>query len=277
MAELCGRSAPNADVNEGGGDLDYFVNLDAWLSALIFAGLMVVGWAVGVKMRMFGGVSESGSTRIEDGALALFGLLLAFCFSGAAGRYEARKELLRDDVIAISDFADTSSLLAEPEREQLSREIQHYIQQRIRFGGIRLDAPEMPGLIKDGQDSQARMRAIIRGIIAQNKTPTLHTPLVNTFNDLTSAHDKRLYGVRDHVNENIVLMLVMLGVFTTLTMGRLQDPNGRHNLLRISAYIGLVAMVFYVTVDLEQPRRGLIVVSQEPMRELSASLRASNP
>jgi hypothetical protein len=257
--------------------LDYFVNLDAWLSALIFAGLMALGWGVGVKMRIFGGASESGSTRIEDGALALFGLLLAFCFSGAANRYEARKELLRDDVIAISDFADTSSLLAEPERHQLTVEIQRSVEQRIRFGRTQLDAPEMPGVIKNGQESQARMRAIIRGIIAQNKTPTLHTPLVNTFNDLTSAHDKRLYGVRDHVNENIVMMLVMLGVFTTLTMGRLQDPGGRHNLLRISAYIGLVAMVFYVTVDLEQPRRGLITVSQEPMRELSAALHAPNP
>lgn len=257
--------------------MNYFVNQDAWLSALIFAGLMIAGWGIGIAMRTFGGASEGGSTRIEDGALALFGLLLAFCFSGAANRYEVRKELLRDDVIAISDFADTCSLLADPERRQLLREIQHYAEQRVRFGITRLDAPEMPRVIRDGQDSQGRMRAIIREVVAQNKTPTLHTPLVNTFNDLTSAHDKRLFGVRDHVNENIVLMLVLLGIFTTLTMGRLQDPGGRHNLLRITAYIGLVAMVFYVTVDLEQPRRGLITVSQVPMQELSAALRTQEP
>lgn len=257
--------------------MNYFVDLDAWLSALIFAGLMAMGWGLGVKMRSFGPGAEGGSTRIEDGALALFGLLLAFCFSGSANRFEARKEVLRDDIIAIGGFADVSSLLADPERRQLNQEIQRYIAQRIKFGQTRLDAPEMPQLIKDGQESQARMLSIIRRIVSEQKTPTLHTPLLNAFNELTDADSKRLYGVRDQVNENIVLMLVLLGIFTTFTMGRLQDQSSRHGLVRICSYIGLVALVFYVTVDMEQPRRGLILVNQGPMRELAAALKASNP
>lgn len=50
------------------------------------------------------GVGGGGSTRVEDGILAPFGLLLAFCFSGATGHYAVRKELLRNDASAIGGF-----------------------------------------------------------------------------------------------------------------------------------------------------------------------------
>lgn len=35
--------------------------------------------------------------------------------------------------------------------------------------------------------------------------------------------------------------------------------------------------MFYVTIDFEQPRRGLLRVSQTPMEELRASLAAPSP
>ncbi|MBS0418641.1 MAG: hypothetical protein JSR66_13085 [Proteobacteria bacterium] len=256
--------------------MNIFVQLDAWESALILAGLMILGWLVGVRAR--GSTPEPvSSTRIEDGGLALFGLLLAFCFSGAASRYEVRKELLRDDAIAIGDFATVSSVLEEPERSALNREIRTYVEQRLEFGPMRLDDPRMLQLIAEGRDTHARMLALVRHAIANKNTPTVHVPLLNAFNGVTSSHDKRLYGVRDHVTGSIVLMLVLFGIFTTFTLGRLHDQRGRGSLFRISAYVCLVALVFYVTVDLEQPRRGLILVSQAPMQELLTALEHPAP
>lgn len=252
--------------------MDFFVALDAWQSALVFAGLMLAGWFLGTKMRSAdSGVSSS--TRIEDGSLALFALLLAFCFSGAASRYDTRKDLLSRDAVAIGELASVGSMLQNPDRQDLRNEIRRYVAQRIEFGPMRLDDPKMPQVIKEGRDSQERMLAIIRRAVANNDTPSVHAPLLNAFNAVTEAHDRRLFAVRDHVNGSIVMMLVFFGVFTTFTMGRLQDRTGRGSLLKISSYIGLVALVFFVIMDLEQPRRGLILVSQVPMQELSQSLQ----
>lgn len=254
--------------------MDFFVIQDAWISALFFALLMFVGWGLGLLMRRWGSEQPTASTRIEDSSLALFGLLMAFCFSGAAGRFEARKSLLHNDVIAIAEFAGVGSLLEEPERHALLGELQTYVQQRMVFGRTRLEDPAMPQLIKDGQYAQSRMLAIVKQAIARKNTPSAHTPLINAFNGMAEAHDKRLFGVRDQVNPHIVLMLVLFGVFTTFTMGRLQERSGKGSLFRIGSYIVLVTMVFFVTVDLEQPRRGLILVSQTPMLELSHSIQA---
>lgn len=260
--------------------MELFIRLDGWLSAILFASLMVVGWQLGRLVRRRTSPAEDGkapSTRIEDAGLGLFGLLLAFCFSGAAGRYEARKELLRDDAIAIGDFATTASILEDPDRADLNREIRTYVAQRMAFGPMRLDDPRMPALLEEGRASHARMGAIVRRAIAGKNSPTIHTPLLNGLNGLTSAHDKRLYGVRDHAAGSVVLMLVLFGVFTTFTMGRLheQQENRRRSMFRVGTYIALVALVFFVIIDLEQPRRGILRVSQVPMQELLTSLEAS--
>ncbi|AKU99513.1 hypothetical protein AKJ09_06177 [Labilithrix luteola] len=259
--------------------MDLFIRLDAWLSAFIFAGLMIVGWFAGSLARTPRLAESTPSTRIEDASLALFGLLLAFCFSGAASRYEARKELLRDDAIAIGELATVGSALEEPDRHELTREIRSYVEQRLTFGPMRLDDPKMAQVIREGQDAQARIWTVVKHVIANKNTPTIHAPLVNAYNGVTAAHDKRLHGVRNQVSGSIVLMLVLFGVFTTFTMGRLHDRHEEKatSRLRIGAYVSLVALVFAVTIDLEQPRRGLLLVSQAPMAELLTSLKDASP
>ncbi len=257
--------------------VNIFVQLDAWLSALIFAGLMIVGWGLGAYVRarqVSTGRTPARSSRIEDGSLALFGLLLAFCFSGAVGRYDARKEMLLNDALAIGDLATVSSALNEPDRTSLHDEIITYVKQRLDYGTLRLDDPHMVDVLKEGQASQARMLTTIQHVITAQNTPTLHTPLMNAYNNLTAASEKRYYGVQKQVNGSILLMMVLFGMFSTFTMGRLHDPDsdGRYGLLRACSYVFLVSLVYYVTVDMEQPRRGLMLVSQAPMQDLLAGL-----
>jgi hypothetical protein len=43
------------------------------------------------------------------------------------------------------------------------------------------------------------------------------------------------------------------------------------------AYALLVGLVFFVVIDLEQPRRGLLRVSETPIEELRASLATPSP
>lgn len=256
-----------------------FLDLDAWLSALLFAAVMLGSWLLGVRIgRKFGKPGDAGrSTRIEDAGLALFGLLMAFCFSGAAGRYEARKDFLREDAMAIGELADVSASLEEPERSEMHHELGAYAKQRLTFGTMRLDAPEMPAMVAAGREAHGRLWAIVRRAIASKNTPTLHTPLVNAMNGVVAAHDHRLYGVRDQVPTSVFFMLILLGIFSMFTMGRLHDGQGTRvdGLLRVSFYVALVALVFAVIVDLEQPRRGMMLVSQEPMEVVAKSLASS--
>jgi hypothetical protein len=260
--------------------MDLFVLLDSWLSAAIFSTLMVAAWVLGDRLRLTAARAIQGepnrkqSTRIEDALLALFGLLLAFCFAGAASRYEARKQVLLDDAMAVGGLATVASLLEEPESGAMHRELKAYVEQRLVFGITPLDDPKMEGLLRDARAAHGRMTAVVSAAIARRNAPSVHPALVNALNGVMEAADRRLYRVREHVPGSIVLVLVLFGVFAAYTMGRLRDAQRSEagGPARIVAYAVLVGLVFFVTVDLEQPRRGLLRVSQAPMEDLRSSL-----
>lgn len=261
--------------------MDFFLEIDAWLSGILFYLLMLAAWYLGkILCRRIGPVDSEGSTRTEDAAFALFGLLLAFCFSGAAGRYEARKEYLRADAIAIGDFATTASALEEPAKSRIHSQLVDYVKQRLVFGQTRFDSAEMPGIIEGGRKIQNQILAEVQKVISGKNTPTLHTPLMNGFNGLTSAHDQRLYGVQNRVPGNIIMMLVFFGLYMAFATGRFGGSSkGIVSWIRIGSHAALVALVFAVIIDLEQPRRGLLRVPQTPMQDLLLSLtgESANP
>jgi hypothetical protein len=247
-----------------------FLRYDAGVSACVFAALMVAGWRFGAYLARRAATPLSLS-RFDDGALALFGLLLAFCFSGSAARYDARKKLVLNEATAIGDFAGTASVIADPERGQILREVHGYVAARLAFGNMRYDDPDLLSLMARTRASQNRIAALVARTVRTLNTTTVHVALVNNLNAMTTAHDNQLQGLRDHIPESIVAMLLIFGVFSAFTLGRLPDNKRPEPAI---AYIGLVALVFWVTLDLEMPRRGVLRVSQQPMQEVSDNLPA---
>jgi hypothetical protein len=98
-------------------------------------------------------------------------------------------------------------------------------------------------------------------------TPVV-VPLVNTFNELTSSHAARLASGRDRLPGIIVLLLFLAAVVSMAVGGKQQ---GAANAWRPGSSMGfpvLVCVVVWVTLDLNQPDRGWINVSQEPLQRL---------
>jgi hypothetical protein len=246
---------------------------DPAVTATLFAIFMIVAWRIGIRMGQRAKTPEVLS-RFDDGGLALFGLVLAFCFAGAANRYESRKLLVLNEATAIGDFAGTIAVLAEPERSQLARELRAYVAQRLTYGHTRFDDPAMTTLMATTRASQTRMGTLVERAIRGANTTSVHTPLINTWNALTTSHENRLNASRDHIPGSVVLMLLVFGFFSTYTMGRLADGTRRGSAL---AYVALVSLVFWVTMDMETPRRGFLRVSQQPMEEIATQLPSPNP
>ena len=53
-----------------------------------------------------------------------------------------------------------------------------------------------------------------------------------------------------------------------LIVGTEQGAAGDRNLVPVAVFVVLVSMVVWVTLDLNQPGRGVITVSQEPLERL---------
>jgi uncharacterized membrane protein YfcA len=96
--------------------------------------------------------------------------------------------------------------------------------------------------------------------------------LTNNLNNLTSADASRLAAYRERLPWSIVLLLFLGAIIPAFLMGLQQARSPRPHLAGTVCFIFLVTLVIYVTLDLNQPRKGTILVSQQPFERLLPSM-----
>lgn len=246
-------------------------NTDALLATGLLGVAMVGVWSLGWRRgrRSRAAELQLPESKLDDAALALLGLLLAFSFSLALAKYERRRERLVADANSIGDFYTCASLLPEPARSKLQGVIRDYTRLRLEVaaGGW---GPELEHALPRFEQMHRSMTDLVGDALAQG-TP-IAVPLTDTLNNLTSNHAARLAAVRDRLPGSIVLLLFLSATMTAGLVGRQQGASPRPSLAGTATFITIVLMTIYVTLDLNQPAQGLIRLSQEPMERLLNSM-----
>jgi hypothetical protein len=81
---------------------------------------------------------HKSSSAIEGAIFGLFGLLLAFTFSGAIGRYDTHRKLVTEEVNDISAAYLRLDLLPKDQQNQFRQNFRAYVTSRLdRFDSIR--------------------------------------------------------------------------------------------------------------------------------------------
>ena len=210
-------------------------------------------------------------SKLNDASSALLGLLLAFTFSMSLAKDAQRRQMVVTDSNAIGDFYTTASLTAQPERKELQEVVRRYTEHRLAVAQERLDEAAMQKKVEEMQEMQNRMQTLVRQAV-DGGTPVV-VPLVNTLNELTSSHAARLAASRDRLPPSIVVLLFLVAIVCLALVGRQEGMSGERHIGATVAFVVLVSLAVWVTLDLNQPKRGLITVSQEPMKELLSGMR----
>src|SRR6185295_6567611 len=100
----------------------------------------------------------------------------------------------------------------------------------------------------------------------------LAIPLTNTLNEVTSSKASRLSAIEDRLPTIVVLQLFTTAIVAMTLTGWRHGAVGRRQRFASACVVLLFALVVYVILDLDQPGRGLIRVSQTPMERLIASM-----
>jgi hypothetical protein len=247
-------------------------DVDAWLIALLLAVAMLAVWGL---LWWRGGHLPAGTHRepaskLNDASLAFLGLLLAFAFSMALARHEQRRQMVVNDSNAIGDFYTSASCTAEPVRGQLRDVIRQYVEHRLAMTKERLDEATFQKKLAEAQEMHGRMQVLVARAV-EEKTPVV-VPLVNTLNGVTSNDAARLSAFRDRLPPSVVLLLFLASVVSMAFIGRQEGVSGEHHFGTVLGFVLVVSLAVWVTLDLNQPERGLITVSQEPMERLLAGM-----
>jgi hypothetical protein len=156
------------------------------------------------------------------------------------------------------------------DQTRLQAVIRRYAQLRLETARGVLGAADLKRALAQSDQMHSEMTQLVAQAL-KNGTP-ISVSLTNTLNAVSSNQASRLSAFRDRLPASIVVLLFAAAISSVMLMGREQGKDDSYDTAATIFYILLVAVAIYVTLDLNQPERGLIRVSQEPIERLLNSM-----
>jgi hypothetical protein len=226
------------------------------LSALFLFPAMVILLELGRRFRIRRNV-EAKSSAIESAVFALFGLLLAFTFSGAMIRYDAHRNLIVQETNEIGTAYLRLDLLPAPLQPQLRHLFHDYVNSRLYL--YNTVAPEISP--ETARLQQQIWTQTVNATQATGASPDAAKLLLPALNDMIDITSTRQNAFNMHPPIIVYLLLFVLSCCCAFIAG--YGMSGPHrNLLYILAFSFVVTFTIYATLEIEYPRRGLIRLIQ---------------
>src|SRR5262245_32531707 len=224
--------------------------------------LFEVGRRIGLRRRAKATEGMlAGRGVIEGAVFALFGLLVAFTFSGAAARFDARRQLIVQETNAIGTAYLRLDLLPADVQPTLRERFRQYLTARLE------EYRKLPD-VAAAQEALARSVQLQGEIwtqaVAESRRQDAHPdaaklllPALNAMIDIATT---RTLATHMHPPTTIITMLFGLALACALVAGHGMADDTARRWLPIVSFIAIITVVVYVILDMEFPRRGLLQV-----------------
>ena len=230
------------------------------VAAFLFLGtlaMLQIGRYLGRRLVERGGES-TGTGAVEGAIFALLGLIIAFTFSGAASRFDNRRELVAQEANTIGTAWLRIDLLPAAVQPPVRDLFRRYLDSRLTV--FRTIAS---GRMPDAERAKAARlqgeiwKAAVAGCRSVDSTiPCLL--LLPALNDMIDITTTRAMATRIHPPLVVFLMLGGLTFASSLAAGYSMGAGKARSRFHRYAFAFVIAATVYVIVDLEYPRLGII-------------------
>ena len=197
-------------------------------------------------------------TGVEAAIFGLIGLMIAFTFSGAAARYEMRRQLIVDEANAIGTAYLRLDLLPAASQPALRDRFRRYTETRIAVYQV---LPDIEASNAQAAIAATLLNDIWTGVLAALKEapPQITIVVVPSLNEMINIPTARAIAARTHTPILIFSVLLILGLVCSFLAGYvLSDARTRNVRLHMVAFAVVITLTIYVIFDLDYPRFGLI-------------------
>lgn len=232
--------------------------------------LMLVCLEIGRRIRVSSFIKKNalpaakgGSGPVETVIFALLGLLIAFTFTGAGTRFEARRQLITIEANAIGTAYLRIDLLPKEVQPGIRSLFKQYTIVRANIYKNINDVADTKAKSDTSANLQKQIWNIAVPACKKAEAPgdciKLMLPALNDMFDITTT---QLMARQNHPPTIIYIMLIALSLFSALLVGYDLPRSNRRNLLYMLSYAIIISLVLYLIIDLEVPRLGLITIHQ---------------
>jgi hypothetical protein len=205
--------------------------------------------------------------------LGLLAFILAFTFSMAATRYDARRQVVLEEANAVGTTYLRARLLPEPQRTEVARLLREYIDVRVR--GVQ-EGKVAEAIARSEELQEALWSEAVRAADNKLANPIMTGIFVQSLNEMIDLHAKRVtVGTRNRVP---FVIWIVLFAFIFLGLTAVGYQSGLSGTRRSPAMPGIVlafAVVLYLIADLDRGSEGFISVSQQALLDLQRSMQAT--
>jgi hypothetical protein len=219
--------------------------------------------------------ARAGVGAVEGAVFGLLGLLIAFTFSGAAARFDTRRQLIVEETNAIGTAYLRLDLLPADAQSALRESFRQYVDTRL---AVYRKVPDRAAVEAELAKATRLQKEIWSQAIAASRAGApqpaamLLLPALNQMIDITTT---RTMAAQTHPPTIVFVMLGGLALVSALLAGYGMAGSTSRSWLHMLGFAGILAVTVYVILDIEFPRLGLIRVDafDQALAELRQSMQ----
>jgi hypothetical protein len=240
---------------------------------LITFAAVFAGFLLGKGFRDRGSDHDAPPIGSVTGALfALLAFMLALTFSSASGRYDARKQLLLDEVNNIGTSYLRASFLSADDASRSRALLTDYVSKRVNV--LEQDV-DLQALLEASEQIHQELWDIVVQYPKQGADTKLVGLYINSLNDLIDSHTSRVViGVQYHVHSSIWLALLTISVLSMAAIGFQFAYSGGRRVWLCLILATTFSLVLLLIEDLDRPNQGSVRVDQSPVKALLESMQS---
>ena len=247
-------------------------------SLSLFLGVLlslVIGRRIGVRRAAQDPEgARAGVAAVEGAVFGLMGLLIAFTFSGAAARFDARRQMIVEETNAIGTAWLRLDLVPETAQPTIRQGFRDYLDSRL---ATYRDFSDTAAVTQEWARSMRLQGEIWTRAVAACREPGMQQAtmlLLPALNEMIDIASTRAMATRMHPPVIIFAMLFGLSLIAALLAGSAMVGGKSPSWLHVIGFAAVMAISVYVILDLEYPRQGLIRVDRfdQALVDLRASM-----
>ena len=235
------------------------------LVLLLLFGGMVLSMEAGRRLRVThlrAAQGESTGLGAVRGALfGLMGLMVAFTFSGAASRFDHRRDLIVEEANYIGTAYLRIDLLPEAARGPLKEEFRQYVDGRIQTYRAGTDVARITQLLEQTAQRRARIWEMSLEAVGHASSPQVAALIVPALNGMFDIVTTRTAATQMHPPGVVWVMLAGLTLVCSWLVGYEIGGSMRPSWLHLLMFASIFSLTLYVIIDMEYPRAGFIHVT----------------
>lgn len=230
---------------------------------LLGCGLLFVMVVVAIELGRFFSTQDTdspGTGAINGAIFAILGLLLAFSFSGAASRFDQRRDLIVAEANAIGTALLRVDLLPADVQQEIRADFRRYVDARLAAYDPNSEIGDFPTRLKI---ANAISGEIWKKSVAAGKRPDalpavnmLLLPALNEMIDITATRAAATMMHPPLIIRYLLIVLAMVAAFLAGNGFRGRKQGRLHEL----AFAVIMTATIFIIIDLEYPRLGFIRV-----------------